>query len=386
MLHFTMEEFNTRLIATRSSLEKRGLDALLIFSQESHYYLTGYDTGGYKFFQCAVLTTSPSPITLLARPADFHQARLTSTIEDIRIYHMAERGNPAQQLRDILEEKGLHRKRIGIELATHGLTAANWEMVREALAGWCHFEDASDIVWRQRLIKSEQEQAFVRRAAAIADEAILAVLRTACPGADESDIELAVTEVALKAGGDVTLAKVILSSGPNVMMTKVASGSRTMHDGDQLTLEWAGIFRRYHAGILRTFAIGHAIETHKEFFRVTNDALQAITEAARPGRPIGKIDEAHRRVFDDAGYSAYRLSSAGYAVGATFPPKGLPDTPPFITADSTLIAEPGMTFFVHPMIMDTRVDGVMMLGYTLLITSTGCEVLSQLPIAYHECM
>lgn len=386
MLHFTKKEFEGRLASTRAALEANGLDALLVFSQESHYYLTGYDTGGYKFFQCTVITTVPSPLTLLARPADFHQARLTSTVDDIRIYHISERGNPAVMLREILQEKGLRGMRVGVELANHGLTASNWEMVREAFREWCYLEDASTIVWRQRLIKSQEEQVFVRQAASVADAAAVAVLNSARPGADEREVELAITEAVLKQGGDLTLAKVIFSSGPNVMMTKVASGSRVMQAGEQLTLEWAGIFRRYHAGILRTFAIGAAHDSHKDLFVVTKEALQAITDAAKPGRPIGEMDKAHRGVFDAAGLSAFRLSSAGYAVGATFPPKGLPDTPPFITEDSTLIAEPGMTFFVHPMIMDTRTGAAMMLGYTLLITDKGSEVLSRLPVSYSECM
>ena len=63
MLHFPLEEFDRRLRAVRAELVRRGLDALLVFAQESHYYLTGFDTGGYKHFQCAVLMADAQPIT-----------------------------------------------------------------------------------------------------------------------------------------------------------------------------------------------------------------------------------------------------------------------------------------------------------------------------------
>jgi Xaa-Pro dipeptidase len=36
-------------------MAERGLHGLLLFRQESMYYLTGYDTFGYCFFQCLYL-------------------------------------------------------------------------------------------------------------------------------------------------------------------------------------------------------------------------------------------------------------------------------------------------------------------------------------------
>ena len=45
-LHFSREEFAARQKRTREEMAKAGLDGLLIFRQESMYYLTGYDTAG----------------------------------------------------------------------------------------------------------------------------------------------------------------------------------------------------------------------------------------------------------------------------------------------------------------------------------------------------
>ena len=54
-LHFTRDEFAARRKATIAALESRGLSGLLMFRQESMYYLSGYDTFGYVFFQCYYL-------------------------------------------------------------------------------------------------------------------------------------------------------------------------------------------------------------------------------------------------------------------------------------------------------------------------------------------
>ena len=63
-LQFTREEHLGRIAAARARLQAESLDALLVFAQESHYYLTGFDTNGYVFFQCAVLKADDSPIVL----------------------------------------------------------------------------------------------------------------------------------------------------------------------------------------------------------------------------------------------------------------------------------------------------------------------------------
>ncbi|MDP0930060.1 Xaa-Pro peptidase family protein [Paracoccus onubensis] len=386
MLHFPRDEFDLRIAAARLELDRRGLDALLIFAQESHYYLTGYDTGGYKFFQSAVLTADDTPITLMTRRPDLHQARLTSIIEDIRIWWDGNNATPALDLKAILEEKGLKGRRIGVELATHGLTAANWEMLRRALDGWCTFVDASDLIGMQRMVKSPAELVFMRKAAEMADAAVTAVRGAAAPDVGENLVELAASEAVLRAGGEINLAKVILSSGPHAMLTRVASGYRTLRSGEQLTCEWAGIYRRYHAGIFRTFSIGKAPQRHKDLFQITRDSLDAMTAAARPGNPIGNIDREHRRVFDEHGYEKQRQPTAGYSVGATFPPKALPDAPPLLYADNPMIAEPGMTFFLHAVFSDQDTGDAMMLGHTILITETGHEILNKVPCDYLECL
>ncbi len=101
-LHFSREEYVQRMTQARLRLVERGLDALLLFAPESHYYLTGFDTTGYVFFQCAVLMAEDDAVTLLTRRPDVEQARRTLIIEDIRVWYDTEDANPAQDLKAIL--------------------------------------------------------------------------------------------------------------------------------------------------------------------------------------------------------------------------------------------------------------------------------------------
>ena len=83
-LHFSKEEFKKRKSKVLNSMKEQNIDALLMFRQESMYWLTGYDTFGYVFFQTLVLDQNGN-IILLTRAPDLRQAQNTSNIEDIRI-------------------------------------------------------------------------------------------------------------------------------------------------------------------------------------------------------------------------------------------------------------------------------------------------------------
>ena len=106
-LHFSREEFAGRVAAARRALAAADLDAIVLFAQESHYYLTGFDTSGYVFFQCAVLTAAETPITLLTRRPDLMGAKLTSTIEDVRLWYDREGADPAEELKAILADRNM---------------------------------------------------------------------------------------------------------------------------------------------------------------------------------------------------------------------------------------------------------------------------------------
>src|SRR4028119_617840 len=105
-LHFTAEELAARRKAAGDELADRALDGLLVFRQESMYYLTGYDTFGYVFFQCLYMGAAGGTPTLLPRTPDVRQAEHTSVIEDIRVWYDAEGADPARALKEILEEHG----------------------------------------------------------------------------------------------------------------------------------------------------------------------------------------------------------------------------------------------------------------------------------------
>ncbi len=376
-LHFSPEELAERRRRICEALAKDDLDGLLMFRQESMYYLSGYDTFGYVFFQCLYLGAD-GEMVLLTRAPDLRQAQQTSCIGDIRIWVDEPKAKPAKALRAILEEKGCRGKRLGVEYRAYGLTGFDAKRLDAALEGFCTLIDASWVVSRQRLVKSDAEIGYVRRAAALADEAYTAAVETGGPGAFEGDILAAMQGAIFRGDGDDPANEFIIGSGPQALLCRYHSGRRKLDAEDQLTLEWAAAFRHYHCAMMRTLPVGKVPAAQREMHRVSEEALLAVEAALRPGNTVGAAFDEHARVLDAAGFGAHRLNACGYSLGTTFAPNWM-DWPMLYRANPAVIA-PGMVFFVHIIIFDSERNLAMTLGRTSLIGAQGAEPLSKAPL------
>ena len=147
---------------------------------------------------------------------------------------------------------------------------------------------------------------------------------------------------------------------------------------DQLSLEWAGSFRHYHAAMMRTIAVGRASDYQRSLHAAVREAAEAMTEALTPGRPVGEVDDAHRRVLDAAGLWEHRFAACGYSLGTTFSPNWMDR--PMLYSGNPVLAEPGMVFFLHCIVTDSDREVAMSLGRTCLVTQDGREVLSSQPL------
>jgi Xaa-Pro dipeptidase len=376
MLHFTAEEFDQRLARTRAEMARRGLDALLLFAPESHYWLTGYDTLGFCFFQCLIISDR-EPV-LLTRSADLRQAQLTSTIRDIRIWRDRAGADPTEDLVALLRELGLSGKRLGWETRTQGLVHHHGARLAARLEGVARLIEASDLMGVLRLVKSPAEIAYVRRAAELADRAWDEAVCLAHPGADEAAILAAMQGAVLAGGGDYPGNEFIIGSGEHALLCRYQAGRRRLAAEDQLTLEWAGVWRRYHAALMKTIVIGRPRPQHRALQAAAEEALLACEAALLPGRPMGEVFAAHARVLDAAGLSAHRLNACGYSLGPRFSPSWMEDQ--MFYEDAPTIMAPGMVFFLHMIIMDSGSGTAMTLGRTSLVTERGAEPLSRMPL------
>ena len=374
-LHFSNKEFASRKKKVLTLMKDQKLDALLMFRQESMYWLTGYDTFGYVFFQTLILDNSGN-IILLTRAPDLRQAQNTSNIKDIRIWVDKDNSNPTEDLKVILGELNLKGKKIGIEYEAYGLTGRNAMKLNQSLEGYCKIEDRSELVSQLRVIKSAEEISYVRKAAELADRALNEVWKNAKAGVSEAKILAEMQRVIFEGGGDYPANEFIIGSGHNALLCRYQSEKRILSDQDQLTVEWAGTYKHYHSAMFRTIPIGKADPKHYKMYEACLEALINCEKKLAPGNTVGEVFDVHAKTFDDLGYKESRMNACGYSLGATFSPTWM-DVPPMIFTGNPLIIKPGMVFFMHMILMDSEAQLAMNLGETYLITETGNERLGK---------
>ncbi|PLX38455.1 MAG: Xaa-Pro dipeptidase [Hyphomicrobiales bacterium] len=376
-LHFSPEEFAARRAKVEAEMAERGLDALLVFAQESMYWLTGFDSFGFCFFQCLVVRRDGKHV-LVTRAPDLRQAQHTSNIADIRVWSDRGSANPVDSLKDVLHELDLLGETLGVEYNTHGLTAHNGRLLDTGLASFAKLTDASDLIPTLRTIKSPAEVTYAREAARLADNAYEAGLAEIREGGDEGRILAAMQSAVFVGGGDYSGNEFIIGSGPDALLCRSKSGRRSLSASDQITLEFAGAYRRYHAALMRTVIIGDPTDRHLELHEAAVAALAEVEGAMRPGNTFGDVFEAHARVFDQRGLAAHRLNACGYSLGARYAPSWM-DAPMFYRDNKTPI-EPNMTLFTHMILADSDSGTAMTLGRTYLTGEGAPEPLSRLDL------
>jgi Xaa-Pro dipeptidase len=367
-LHFSKEEFSKRKALILQSMKKLNLDALLMFRQESMYWLTGYDTFGYVFFQSLVLDKNGN-IILLTRAPDLRQAQNTSNIKDIRIWVDKDGSNPASELKIILDELSLKGKKVGVEYDAYGLTGRNALRLNKSLENYCIAEDQSELITKLRVVKSQEEIVYVKRAAELADNALDQAWKHTKAGASESKILAEMQRIVFEGGGDYPANEYIIGSGHNALLCRYQSEKRNLSKQDQLSIEWAGTYKHYHSAMFRTIPIGKVDPKHIKMHEACVEALTNCENKLKPGNIVGDVFDVHAKTFDDLGYNKSRMNACGYSLGSTFSPNWM-DWPMLYT-ENPYIIQTGNIFFMHMILMDSENQLAMNLGETYLVTENG---------------
>lgn len=373
-LHFSNQEFQTRMDRLTTSMQAQNLDGMLLFAQESMFWLTGYDTFGYCFFQ-SMIVTATGEIALLTRAPDLRQAQHTSILENIVIWKDKGNADPTQDLENLVLELGLKGKRIGVEYDTQGLTAKAGMAVNSRLSQTAELVDASDLVTHLRMVKSEAELAYVRKAGELSDDALDAAIATTKAGAFEGDILAAMHNIIFSKGGDYAGNEFIIGSGKDALLCRYKSGRRHLDINDQLTLEWSGAWAHYHAAMMRTIITGTPTARHVELHEACAAALTGVKGAMQIGKTFSDMFHAHAKAIDDAGLSEHLLNACGYSLGAVYTPCWM-DRPMIFDGNETKI-EPGMVIFGHMIIFDSDSETAMTIGQSYITTKDGPEDLSR---------
>ncbi|KAK4937876.1 hypothetical protein LTR10_021597 [Elasticomyces elasticus] len=356
-LWFSEEEFAQRRQQALELMKRENLDGFLLIKQESMYYFTGYDTAGYVFFQ-AMYFHNDGSLKLITRLPDLRQALYTSVLEekDIVIRSDDASANPVSLVPEVLKEFGINSpsKRIGYEPDSVTLPHRIGKLLEEAVDGLCTLVDHSFLFSMElRLIKSQAELRKIRKAAFLADFAHARALKTAKAGAYEGDVWRELEGTVYEGGGDSPALRNVLVAGNKAVLTRYSTGRDKIDR--QLTLEHAAVYKHYHCCLMRTTHYGGVTKLARRMFETNIQQMKEAMEALKPGRELGDVFEA---------------------MGATFPPNWM-DYPMFARGQK-IIAQPGMVFFLHMILLDKATDTATSFGQTVEVTQDGCRALSKL--------
>ncbi|MBW3601651.1 MAG: ectoine hydrolase DoeA [Actinobacteria bacterium] len=352
-LPFSLDEYDQRLAKVRAAMDARGIQVLVATDPSNMSWLTGYD--GWSFYtHQAVVVTLDAPPLWWGRMMDTNGARRTVYLGEDRIvgypddHVQSTERHPHQHLAALLADHGSGAARVGVEMDNYYYSAAAHGHLT---AGLPHatFVDATGLVNWARIIKSEREIDYMRRAARIVERMHRRILDLIEPGLPKNELVAEILHTGVAGadgfGGDYPAVVPMLPSGADAAAPHLTWDDRPFRAGEATFFEIAGCYRRYHAPLSRTVFLGRPPEAILRAEAAVLDGLEAGIDAARAGNRASDIARALYTALERAGIE--RSGRCGYPIGLSYPPDWGERTISIRTSDDSVL-EPGMTFHFMP--------------------------------------
>ena len=384
ILRFSREEYDSRIAKTRSAMEAKGLDVLIVTDPSNMAWLTGYDGWSFYVHQCVVLTLVDDPMWY-GRGQDSSGALRTcwmdasDVIEYPDTYVQTPDRHPMDYLCGQMIDRRWNTGRIGVEMDNYYFSAAAFAALQSGLPD-ATFADATSLVNWQRAVKSETELAYMRKAAHFVERMHARIFDVVEPGMRKCDLVAEIYDAGLRwsdeiqGGGDYPAIVPLLPSGPEAAAAHLTWTDEPMQAGEGTFYEIAGAYRRYHCPLCRTIFLGKPTETFLNAEKAVVEGMEAGLEKARAGNTCEDIATAFFSVLRK--YGIEKDSRAGYPIGISYPPDWGERTMSIRPGDKSVL-ESNMTFhFMTGLWMD---DWGFEITESIRITDGAPECLAKVP-------
>jgi len=268
--------------------------------------------------------------------------------------------------RDALDGCGLHGARVGVEPGRLRLLEYNYLHA----AAQAEYLDGSALFSDLRAVKDADEIARMRKAVQIAESALEATLPMVKIGVSEKAIAGELFIQLMRNGSDGELPfSPIVAAGPHGANPHATPTERPLAAGDLLIVDWGATSEGYAADLTRTFAIGEISTRAKEIHYVVQQANEAGRNAGRPGIACAEVDQATRRVIEDAGFGQFFTHRTGHGIGMEC------HEHPYIHGQNNELLVEGNAYTVEPGIYLTGENGVR-IEDDMVVTADGAVSLS----------
>lgn len=350
---FSMDEYDRRIAKTRAAMAQAGLDAVFVTDPSNQAWLTGYDGWSFYVHQGVILRMEGEPVWW-GRYMDSLGALRTCWMNPENIQGYADHfvqstlRHPMQDLAGQLKALGLEEARIGVEMENYYYSAKAHAVLTEELPN-ATLVDATALVNWQRLVKSEDEIGFIRRAARISEKIVQVAIDRAEPGVRKNDLVADIMHAGITGvgddWGDYAAIVPLTPSGLDATAAHLTWNGEPMKEGEATFFELSGCYRRYHAPLCRSVFLGTPPQEMLDAEQAQLEGIEAGLEAAKAGNVAGDIARAFLDVL--ASHGIQRMGRCGYPIGLSYPPDWGERTASLRTEDETVL-EPGMTFHFMP--------------------------------------
>jgi len=277
------------------------VDGLLLTSRHSRYYGAEYDISegvavvskaGCRYFtDSRYIEAAQNGIrdfeVLLMDHNNPYDARINAAIADFGITTLGYEEEYLTVAELQFYEKTLHAKLVPYNAAIHQFRGA-----KEA--------------WELELMKKAQD---------ITDLAFAEVLGRIKAGMTEKQLQAELIYCMLKNGADGPAFSPIVVSGPKTSLPHGVPGDRVIQEGEFITMDFGALYMGYCADMTRTVAVGYATDEMKKVYDTVLQAQLAGIAAAKAGVQGKCVDNAARKVIEDAGYGEFFGHGFGHSVG-----------------------------------------------------------------------
>ena len=258
------------------------------------------------------------------------------------VYH------PMQDLAEHLRARGYGAARIGVEMENYYYSAKAHQVLATEMPN-ATLVDATAVVNWQRLIKSNEEIGFIRKAARISEKIIHTAIDRADVGVRKNDLVADIMHAGI-AGveddwGDYPAIVPLTPSGLDATAAHLTWNGSPMKRGEATFFELSGCYRRYHAPLCRTVFLGTPSDDMRRAEEAQMEGIEAGLQAAKAGNRTADIANAFMGVLAKHGID--RQGRMGYPIGLSYPPDWGERTASIRTEDDTIL-QPGMTFHFMP--------------------------------------
>ena len=230
-----------------------------------------------------------------------------------------------------------------------------------------------------RRIKDDTEVDLVRKSVALAQEAFEAIRGEIKVGLCENHIAgMLISELRSRGASDCSFPPIV-ASGAHSSLPHHRPDDSVIQKDQPLMIDWGAIYRGYCSDLTRTLMLGRVAPKMKQIYEVVLEAQLAAIAFLRPGVTTRQADAVARRVIVKAGFGELFGHGLGHGIG-----REIHEAPALRKTEPEDELRPGMIVTVEPGIYIPGEGGVR-IEDDVLITHSGCEVLSSLAKTFEAC-